>query len=57
MHPTLSNDRGMSQDEREKNYNELNAKRIAIAKDMKTIADKFDKDVDAVFAKHGFKKA
>lgn len=57
VHPTLSNDRGKSQDEIEKNYNELNAKRIAIAKDMKAIADKFDKDVDAIFAKHGFKKA
>ena len=57
MHPTLSNDRGKSQDEIEKNYDALNAKRIAIAKDLKPLADKFDKDIEAVFAKHGFKKA
>ena len=57
VHPTLSNDRGKSQDEIEKNYDALNAKRTAIAKDLKPLADKFDKDIEAVFAKHGFKKA
>ena len=57
VHPTLSNDRGKSQDEIEKNYDALNAKRIAIAKDLKPLADKFDKDIEAIFAKHGFKKA
>ena len=57
VHPTLSNDSGLTQDERREHYDNLNAKRTAIAKDLKPLADKFDKDVEAVFAKHGFKKA
>lgn len=57
VHPTLSDDNGLTQDERREHYDGLNAKRIAIAKDLKPLADKFDKEIEAVFAKHGFKKA
>ena len=57
VHPTLSNDSGLTQDVRREHYDALNAKRTAIAKDLKPLADKFDKDIEAVFAKHGFKKA
>ena len=57
VHPTLSNDSGLTQDVIREHYDALNAKRTAIAKDLKPLADKFDKDIEAVFAKHGFKKA
>ena len=56
VHPTLSKDNGLSQEERQANYNALQKERLAIAKDIKSLADKFDKDIEAIFAKHGFKK-
>lgn len=54
-HKDLSMDTGLTQEQRKANYDALQKAKVTIAKELKPLADKFDRDVAAVFAKHGFK--
>ena len=53
----LSMDTGLTQEELKAHLDALQDKRVEIASDLKTLADRFDKEVEDVFAKHGFKPA
>ena len=37
-------------------YDKLQKEKLVIAKELKPLADRFDKDIEAVFIKHGFRK-